>query len=127
MQAALRLGAALLTTPIGWLMAGIALLIGAGYLLYKNWDKISVAVSMVWDQACEKISGWAQTIQDIWSGVFDWFADKFGWLIDGVKTVTDKAGEIWDGAKDTFSDLFSFGDDEDGGAAGEVTEAAHDV
>lgn len=116
MQAALRLGAALLTTPIGWLMAGIALLIGAGYLLYKNWDKISAAVSMVWDQACEKISGWAQTIQDIWSGVFDWFADKFGWLIDGVKTVTDKAGEIWDGAKDTFSDLFSFGDDEDGNA-----------
>ena len=105
MQAALRLGAALLTTPIGWLMAGIALLIGAGYLLYKNWD-----------QACEKISGWAQTIQNIWSGVFDWFAEKFGWLIDGVKTVTDKAGEIWDGAKDTFSDLFSFGDDEDDNA-----------
>lgn len=116
MQAALRLGAALLTTPIGWLMAGIALLIGAGYLLYKNWDKISAAVSMVWDQACEKISGWAQTIQDIWSGVFDWFAEKFGWIIDGAKSIANKAGELWDGAADKISDLFSFGDNEDSNA-----------
>lgn len=111
-SAVVKLGAALLTTPIGWLIAGIALLIGAGYLLYKNWDKVSSAVSMVWDQACEKISGWAQVIKYIWGGVFDWFAEKFGWIIDGAKSIANKAGELWDGAADKISNLFSFGDDE---------------
>ncbi|EJF78154.1 hypothetical protein ME7_00145 [Bartonella birtlesii LL-WM9] len=35
------LGYTIMTTPIGWLMGGIAALVGAGYLLYKNWDKIN--------------------------------------------------------------------------------------
>ncbi|WP_375684637.1 phage tail protein, partial [Bartonella sp. AP1QHHD] len=35
------LGYTIMTTPIGWLIGGIAALVGAGYLLYKNWDKIN--------------------------------------------------------------------------------------
>ncbi len=34
------LGAAILGTPIGWIIGGIAALVGAGVLLYKNWDKV---------------------------------------------------------------------------------------
>ncbi|WP_375640734.1 phage tail protein [Bartonella sp. MM55XZML] len=35
------LGYTIMTTPIGWILGGIAALVGAGYLLYKNWDKIN--------------------------------------------------------------------------------------
>lgn len=35
-----RAGIAMMTTPIGWLLAGIALIAGAVYLIYKNWDTI---------------------------------------------------------------------------------------
>ncbi|WP_208433181.1 phage tail tape measure protein [Bartonella taylorii] len=35
------LGYAIMTTPIGWILGGITALVGAGYLLYKNWDKIN--------------------------------------------------------------------------------------
>ncbi len=35
------LGYTIMTTPIGWLIGGIAALVEAGYLLYKNWDKIN--------------------------------------------------------------------------------------
>lgn len=35
------LGVAIAITPIGWLIAGIAAIIAAGYLLVKNWDEIS--------------------------------------------------------------------------------------
>ncbi|WP_273719100.1 MULTISPECIES: phage tail protein [Bartonella] len=35
------LGITIMTTPIGWIIGGIAALVAAGYLLYKNWDKIN--------------------------------------------------------------------------------------
>ena len=37
------LGAAILATPIGWIIGGVAALIGGGVLLYKNWDKVKEA------------------------------------------------------------------------------------
>lgn len=103
----------LLTTPIGWLITGIGLLIAAGYLLYKNWDTVSAGVSKVWDQACEKIAGWADTIKDIWNNVFNWFSDKFGWILDGISGIADKAGSLWNKVTDNLPDIWPFGDDED--------------
>lgn len=40
-QAVYALGFALATTPIGWIIAGVAALAGAVYLIYKNWDGIA--------------------------------------------------------------------------------------
>lgn len=39
-KAIVMLGAAILTTPIGWLLAGIAALATAGYLIIKHWQPI---------------------------------------------------------------------------------------
>lgn len=103
----------LLTTPIGWLIMGIGLLIAAGYALYKNWDKVSAGVSKVWDQACEKIAGWADTIKSIWNNVFNWFDDKFGWILDGISGIADKTGSLWNKVTDNIPDIWPFGDDED--------------
>ncbi|WP_251976713.1 hypothetical protein [Salinicola avicenniae] len=65
-QAFVVLGVTLLTTPVGWFLAAIALIGAAVYLIYRNWDAIS-----------------------------GWFADKFqavreafsNGLIDGVLTL----------------------------------------
>ncbi|GAB3459344.1 phage tail tape measure protein [Azotobacter salinestris] len=35
------LGATMLATPIGWIVAGLAAVAAAGYLLVRNWDQIS--------------------------------------------------------------------------------------
>ncbi|WP_407965879.1 phage tail tape measure protein [Bartonella sp. C271] len=49
------LGYAIMTTPIGWILGGITALVAAGYLLYKNWNKIN---------------GWLLTSLAIMSAVF---------------------------------------------------------
>lgn len=42
------LSVALLTTPIGWIIAGITAVAGAAYLIYKNWDGISEWFGGLW-------------------------------------------------------------------------------
>lgn len=43
-------GLALLTTPIGWIVLGIAAIAGAVYLIYKNWDGITKWFTDLWDE-----------------------------------------------------------------------------
>lgn len=44
------LSLALITTPIGWIILGIAALAGAVYLIYRNWDGIAAWFSGLWDR-----------------------------------------------------------------------------
>lgn len=60
-----KFGVALLANPITWYVAGVMALVGAGYLLYKNWDKVKDTFSKVasagkelWD----KIPNWGKYI-----------------------------------------------------------------
>lgn len=41
---------ALLTTPIGWIITGIAALAGAAYLIYRNWDSIAEWFGGMWQK-----------------------------------------------------------------------------
>ncbi|MGE4406419.1 hypothetical protein [Pseudomonas sp.] len=43
------LSLALLTTPIGWIITGVAAVAGAVYLIYRNWDGISEWFSGLWE------------------------------------------------------------------------------
>ena len=40
-KAVIALGAAILATPVGWIMAGIAAIAAAAYLIYRAWKPIS--------------------------------------------------------------------------------------
>ena len=51
-----RLGMAMLTTPIGWFIMGIAAIAGGAYLIYKNWDGISKWFSELWDAPSKALS-----------------------------------------------------------------------
>ncbi|WP_028844732.1 phage tail tape measure protein [Thermodesulfovibrio thiophilus] len=40
---------AMFTTPVGWVIMGIIALVAAGYLLWRNWDKVSKALVSAWN------------------------------------------------------------------------------
>ena len=61
--------AALYANPIGLVVVGIAGLIAAGYMLYKNWDKVSAGLVKGWN--------WIKTTA---SGVYNWFGQKLSEL-----------------------------------------------
>ncbi|MEI4974123.1 phage tail tape measure protein [Aeromonas caviae] len=46
----LRLGVAMLTTPVGWIIMGIAAIAAGAYLLYKNWAGVKDWFVGIWDQ-----------------------------------------------------------------------------
>ena len=51
---------ALLTTPVGWIILGITALVAAGYLLWRNWDKVSKALGSAWNWLKEN---WKKVLQ----------------------------------------------------------------
>lgn len=57
---------AFLTSPIGLVVLAIAALIAVGVLIYKNWDTIKEKAIELWQGIC-----------DTFSGIADWFGQKF--------------------------------------------------
>ncbi|MGL4566916.1 MAG: phage tail tape measure protein [Fusobacteriaceae bacterium] len=51
-------GAGLLANPITWYVAAAVALAGAGYLLYKNWDKVSEMGKKLWNS----MPAWGQNL-----------------------------------------------------------------
>ena len=47
--AILSFGAALMATPVGWVLAAIAAIAGAVYLIYRNWDTLAGWFTAMWD------------------------------------------------------------------------------
>ena len=42
------MGVALMTTPVGWVIAGLAALAGAVYLVWRNWDTVAGWITTLW-------------------------------------------------------------------------------
>ena len=73
---------ALLACPIGWVIAGIAALIAAGYLLYTNWDTIKQFFVSLWDNP-------SLAIQQFVNGIKDKFSDAFSWVQEKWQAISD--------------------------------------
>lgn len=73
---------ALLACPIGWVIAGIAALIAAGYLLYTNWDTIKQFFVSLWDNP-------SLAIQQFVDGIKDKFSDAFSWVQEKWQAISD--------------------------------------
>ncbi len=104
------LGVALLTTPVGWIVAGIAAIAAGAYLLITNWDAVSGFFTEVWDTVTGKF-GWARTaikfalapiigvplaIIASWGDISDFFTS----LWDGVTSVFQRAWDFISGIVD---------------------------
>lgn len=78
-KALMALNLTILGTPIGWILAGIAALVAAGYLLVRNWDTIAAFFTRIWGG-----------IRDVVGSVATWISDKIQWLA-GVVTAPFRA------------------------------------
>lgn len=88
-KAMLKFGLTLATNPITWYIAGILALVAAGYLIYKNWDKIKEKAGELKQKVVELIDKY-------------WFLmGPLGYLVKGGMelyrnwdSIKEKAGEI---------------------------------
>lgn len=87
--------AALLANPITWVVAAIMALIGALYLLYKNWDTVKEGAQALWDG-----------LVSIFSGAVDWFKGIFDGIVDAIAgpfmTAFEKVKSGWNAVKGFF-------------------------
>jgi len=72
------LGIALLTTPVGWIIAGITAIAGAAYLIYKNWEPIKAFFADLWGGI---VGGFDDAVTRIRSAV----KAMTGWLPDSMR------------------------------------------
>lgn len=79
------LGAVLLATPLGWFLGAIALIAGAIYLIYRNWEPIKAFFSNLWDG-----------VKATFMAVYTFIAEKLG-------AILGFAGKVIDTVKNAFS------------------------
>lgn len=96
------LNAALLASPVTWIVLGIMLLIGAILLLVANWDAVVAWVTEIWGGfigwITGVINGFAEWWNGVWQGILDFFTGVWESASEGI------SGFI-DGAIQWFKDL----------------------
>ncbi len=104
----ITMGAALMTTPVGWVIAAIAAIAGVAYLIYKNWDKIKPYFQALWN-GIKNI--FAKTIGFIkkylsWTPVgmiiSNWAGIKNA-ICNPVETAKVALNAVWNGIKILFN------------------------
>lgn len=104
------LGVALLTTPVGWIVGGLAAIAAGAYMLIRHWDAVSGFFVGLWDTIAEKF-GWAAHVIKLvlWPitglatvliGAWEPIRDFFTALWDGITTVFEEAWEVIRGIVD---------------------------
>ncbi len=119
---ALNAALAVLTSPITWVIAAIAALIGIGVLLYQNWDTVVEFAKTAWQGLCDFISGICQAIGEFFSGLWtklqeifepigQWFSEKFQQAWDAIVNIFSGIGEwfsgVFQGAWDAIVNIFT--------------------
>lgn len=128
-------GTALLTTPVGWILAAIAAIAGAVYLIWKNWDTVSGWIIGAWDKVSAFLGTSLGKIMAVfvfpfigipllifkhWGVISQWFSDLWGQVCTLFDTGVGQAVsmlipfiglplsiyEYWGGIKDFFSGLW---------------------
>lgn len=62
----MMLGMAMMSSPIGWIVAGIAAVAAGAYLIYQNWGQIGPWFSQLWTSI-------GQSLRNGWQAVTAWF------------------------------------------------------
>lgn len=75
----ITMGIAFMTTPIGWVVAGIAAIAGGAYLIYRNWDKIGPYFKNIWSKTKQIFNAFWSSVKGIfsWNNIFtaiNWFS-----------------------------------------------------
>lgn len=97
------LGIALLTTPVGWIVAGIAAIAAGAYLIIKHWDGIKEFFADLWN-------GVKIAFSAFWGFVKDVFLNytPLGLIIKNWGPIKDFFVGLWDGVKNAFKAVFDW-------------------
>ena len=97
---------AFLSTPIGWIVTGIGLIIAAGVALYKNWDTVKAYASSLWTKVKEVFSGIKNAIVGAFNSAKEKVAGFFSWLDKKIESVPI-LGQLYKGGKAAGSWIYS--------------------
>ncbi|WP_265822504.1 phage tail tape measure protein [Geovibrio ferrireducens] len=92
------LNLAFISTPIGWIVLGIAAIAAGAYLLIKNWDSVKTffsgfwawfgsAFSAGWDMLRNGITGVVDFYKNIWMSIFN-FLSSFSLFESGFRLIS---------------------------------------
>lgn len=88
------LNTAMDANPVGLVIIGVAALAAAGYLVYKNWDKISAFFTSFWTSCKAGFANLATGIVDSWNGFLAFwrklpstFAYGVGYIVGYISTI----------------------------------------
>lgn len=90
-RATMAFGAALMATPVGWIIAGLIAVAAAAYLIYRNWDQIGPWLANMWATIQSGLA-------NAWAGVKQWFTDL-------GQSITGGLSSAWESVKAWFGVL----------------------
>lgn len=105
-KAIITLGAAIMTTPVGWILMAITGIAAGAILIYKNWDKVWPVLKKVGHWIMSPLRWFGKLTE--WLTSFDLFdigAKIFTSLWDGMKSVFTKIKEWFSGIKKIIPDF----------------------
>jgi len=73
------MNSAMLASPLTWVVIGIAAVVAAGVLLYRNWDTVKAAAGSLWEKT-----------KEVFGGIYDWAAQKIQPVTGFFKGLYDK-------------------------------------
>lgn len=103
------------TSTVGLWVIGIAAVIAIGYLLWKNWNEISIYLKQLWEALKEwGINTWnslKENLVEIWTIIKDKTIEMWNsikqFFIDTWNSLKNKATEIWNSIKDFLSNTWN--------------------
>ena len=93
---------AFLTSPITLVIVAIGLLVGAVYLIAKNWDMIKEKSLQVWETIKKSVSEKIEALKTAIRNKFTEIKDKVSEIQQNIK---NKASEVWNSLKDKVSSI----------------------
>lgn len=120
------MNAAMLASPLTWIILGIMLLIAAVVALVMNWDTVVAWITDVWNGFIGWITdvidgfvswwsgvweGFAGWTGDVWEGFVSWITGVWqgfiGWITDVINGFVSWWNNLWSGVGGFFTDLWN--------------------